>query len=455
MTLPVWYSAMVLLLVAWPLHNLAVALAALRSPREHAPIEQPELVFWIVIPALNEERVISRTVQAALALDAPPTPVRVLVVDDASTDATPDALAAIDDPRLHVLRRELPDARRGKGEALNAGYRYVREQVGEEAAATVLGVIDGDGRASPGTLRAVSLAFADPEVCAVQGRVRIHNRETLLGLLQDMEFCCVADASQRLRDRLGSVGLGGNGQFVRLAVLADFGDAPWSSCLVEDLELGLRLHLIGYRIRYRPEMTVTQQGVTDPRRLVQQRARWAQGNLQCARYLSGLFGSRQIGSIGLLDFLQYLIVPWLVVPLSMLVLVVGGTTAAALASRVTIPGLVAAPQDAVWAVSLWIALLALPGLLWATVHRLRYGDEPLSRCLVAGLAYPGFLLLGVLATWLAMMRYLARRNSWAKTERVTEPLAASHQLPKDVQAQHRRASRDAFGHDDPPTGGET
>ncbi|MGH2968452.1 MAG: hypothetical protein ACRDK0_05240 [Solirubrobacteraceae bacterium] len=38
------------------------------------------------------------------------------------------------------------------------------------------------------------------------------------------------------RDPLGSVGLGGNGQFVRLSALQDMGDSPWSRCLTEDLD---------------------------------------------------------------------------------------------------------------------------------------------------------------------------------------------------------------------------
>ena len=119
--------------------------------------------------------------------------------------------------------------------------------------------------------------------------------------------------------------MGGNGQFTRLAELARFGDHPWSRCLVEDLELGLRLHLNGVRIRYSRSATITQQAVVDPKRLLRQRTRWAQGNLQCAGYLKQLLRSRQVGSIGLLDYLHYLVAPWLVVPMSLLV----GATAVA------------------------------------------------------------------------------------------------------------------------------
>jgi hypothetical protein len=49
----------------------------------------------------------------------------------------------------------------------------------------------------------------------------------------------------------------------------------------------------------------------------------------------------------------------------------------------------------------------------------RYRDEPLCRCLL----YPVFLLLGILASWRALGRHVAGRNSWAKIERSADPVA--------------------------------
>jgi 1,2-diacylglycerol 3-beta-glucosyltransferase len=122
-----WVLVMLALLLLWPAHNAVLAVFAWWRPRAHRSDRTEGLRFWIVIPALNEERVVAATVAAALALDTPEHPVKVLVVDDGSTDGTPGILAGIDDPRLHVLRREPPEARKGKGEALNAAYRLIRD----------------------------------------------------------------------------------------------------------------------------------------------------------------------------------------------------------------------------------------------------------------------------------------------------------------------------------------
>ncbi|SDN96096.1 Glycosyltransferase, catalytic subunit of cellulose synthase and poly-beta-1,6-N-acetylglucosamine synthase [Lentzea jiangxiensis] len=429
-------AVMLVLLLFWPGYNLVLALFVWCRPkarRAEVPARDP-LQYWIIIPALNEERVVANTVRSALALDGARTPVQVVVVDDGSDDGTPRVLAEIDDHRLHVLRRTLPDARRGKGEALNHAYRYVRG-IAEEAGTvhcTIIGVIDGDGRGEPGMLTEISSYFARRSVGAVQCRVRIHNRTTLLAFLQDLEFGCVVDASQSLRDLVGTVGLGGNGQFVRLSTLTGLGDAPWSACLVEDLELGLRVHLTGRRIRYAAYATITQQGLVDVKRLLRQRTRWGQGNLQCLRYVPKLVRAKSVGSVALLEFLQYLLTPWLVAPMTLLITALMGVNFYAQFSGHEFAGFTANGSDALPALGIWLVALVLPGLVWGVVHRLRNHDEPLPRCLLVGLAYPAFLVLGSFSTSRALYRHFARRTTWAKTERLAEKEVPAPVAPQPV-----------------------
>lgn len=419
---------MLVLLLSWPV--LTLAMAAIATLRESVPEPGGGLRhYWIVIPALNEARVLQHTVQAALALHSARCPVRVLVIDDGSDDETPEVLRRTNHPRLHVLRREPPEARTGKGPALNAGFRLIREYALAEKAvdSTIVGVIDADGAGSRTMISdTVDRYFGDPVVGAVQCRVRIKNRYRLLGLLQDIEFACVANASQVFRDLVDSVGLGGNGQFVRLRELMRLGDAPWSRCLVEDLDVGLRLHLAGVRIRYSQVAVVRQQAIVQIGRLVRQRARWAQGNLQCARYLLNLSRSRQVRSLGLVDYLAYLVSPWLTVPMSIAVLAVISLMVTGLVSGNSMGGFIATGPAVSSALTLWVAMIFLPGVLWGLWHRWQIGDEPLWRCLLAGVCYPFFLLLGVVATWRGLAQHLSGRTAWAKTEReVTDPRSAA------------------------------
>jgi glycosyltransferase involved in cell wall biosynthesis len=96
--------------------------------------EQPRLTFFF--PAYNEEENVTETVRRALEEVGPLVDgsIEVLVIDDGSTDRTPelvDALAAAD-PRVRVHHQ----ANRGYGGALRAGI--------ENARGGLIGFSDGD-----------------------------------------------------------------------------------------------------------------------------------------------------------------------------------------------------------------------------------------------------------------------------------------------------------------------
>ncbi|MFC3993732.1 glycosyltransferase [Actinoplanes siamensis] len=424
------------ILLAWPLSTVILVWFAVRYVGTHrATVVNKALAsgggkpeqFWIIVPALNEEAVVANTVAAALRLRGPAgTLTRVLVVDDGSDDRTPEVLATIDHPRLHVMRRELPEARQGKGEALNAAYRLIASLTASEgvpAERVALGIIDGDGQGSDNILAEVGRLMGDTKVGAVQVQVRIRNRDKLLGAVQDLEFGAIVDACQNMRDALDTVGLGGNGQFSRLSTLISLGSAPWSSCLVEDMELGLRMHLQGVSIRYTSRASVTQQAVVDIKRLARQRTRWAQGNLQCARYLGSLFTSGNIARTALVEILHYLVSPWANAVVTVMLTLTG--TAGVLGLLTGHP----MPLLPTWvslgeSLGVWAVVTTFPGLVWVLVHRAKRADEAMPRMLLAALAYPLFLLLGLTATYRALGRQLTGKQAWAKTERlVEEPLA--------------------------------
>jgi len=80
------------------------------------------------MPVFNEERTIGEAIQAVLAAPLPEGAEReVVVVDDASTDGTPDRLAKYTgDARVRVFRS---DRNRGKGAALRRGFGEARGDI--------------------------------------------------------------------------------------------------------------------------------------------------------------------------------------------------------------------------------------------------------------------------------------------------------------------------------------
>ena len=194
----------------------------------------------------------------------------------------------------------------------------------------IVGVIDADGRldaTSPALISGTGY-FGDDHVGAVQIKVRLFRgdehglagtlkateRGRRLVRLQDVEFTAVFAAIQTLRRHVGSVGMGGNGQFARLSVLDEIAaehGTPWHGALLEDFELGLHVLLAGYKTEYCHDACVAQEGLPTLRALVRQRSRWAQGAMQCVRYLWPILRSKRIATGGALEITYFLFLPWL------------------------------------------------------------------------------------------------------------------------------------------------
>ncbi|MFE0042661.1 glycosyltransferase [Streptomyces albireticuli] len=217
---------------------------------------------------------------------------RIVVVDDGSDDATARIVRAVGGDRVTLVRRTPPAARQGKGAALNAGLRTVREQAGQEdldLGRVLVCVLDADGRMTPGSASRVTLRFADPAVGGVQLAVRIRGRHRWALRLQDLEFWALSALTQFGQIATGTVSMGGNGQFSRLCALDSIGPRPWSDSLTEDLDLGIGLVARGWTVTSTTTAFVSQQGLTSPRRLLRQRARWYHGHMSAIRRLPELW----------------------------------------------------------------------------------------------------------------------------------------------------------------------
>ncbi|WP_292899325.1 glycosyltransferase family 2 protein [Microbacterium sp.] len=120
----------------------------------------------IVIPAFNEEAVIGRCLEAVLAQTV--RPAEVIVVDNRSTDATREVVAAMiaDNPGagIRLLRQ---DDRQGLIPTRNAGM--------DVAIGDVLGRIDADTTLKPDWVAQVTRVFADPATDAVSGPMEYYD----------------------------------------------------------------------------------------------------------------------------------------------------------------------------------------------------------------------------------------------------------------------------------------
>lgn len=397
-----------------------------RARRRHVAGVPDDKTVVFVVPCLNEERVLGASLERLMSLQHPR--VQILVIDDGSDDGTAEIARSHPDPRVHLFQRVLPQARQGKGEALNAAIQYLRTSeliAGIPHSDVVVCVMDADGRLDPHALANVMPLFANRRLGAVQIGVRINNRrQNLLARMQDLEFVLYTHVFQRGRRHLGSVGLGGNGQFVRLTALDGLGASPWSRSLTEDLDLGVRILMDGWETEFCSTSSVHQQGLVDAKRWIKQRTRWFQGHLQ-----------------------SWHLVPWILRDLS-------GTRRADLVYHLTSPFLLLLTSFLSAAFALWtldVALSIVAGTAafsawWLSAYLIAFGPAVVFGLVywsqekhnglnpVAAVAllhvYVLYATLWYISGWKAAYRAVRGHNGWSKTERIVE-----NDKPMDTSAE--------------------
>jgi 1,2-diacylglycerol 3-beta-glucosyltransferase len=229
----------------------------------------------LVVSAHNEENVIEQLAANLGQLDYPADRYEVWVIDDRSSDRTPQLLDELVTKYLplQVLHRTTGSG--GKSGALN--------QVLPLLTGELIGVFDADAQVAPDFLQQLIPYFVNPRVGAVQMRKSIANAPTNW-LTQGQSIEMTMDAYiQQQRIATGGIGeLRGNGQFLRRQALLDCGG--WNEeTITDDLDLTLRLHLQGWDIDLAPWPCVQEEGVTTLAALWPQRQRWGEGGYQ--RYL--------------------------------------------------------------------------------------------------------------------------------------------------------------------------
>jgi cellulose synthase/poly-beta-1,6-N-acetylglucosamine synthase-like glycosyltransferase len=376
---------------------------------------------YFLVPCLNEEAVIGTTVRGLLQNPNS----RVIVIDDASDDRTAEIAREEGQGRALVLSRTLPNARLGKGPALNAAFELVKADVAERELDTkqvLICVMDADGRLSRDAVSVVAPLFDDPEVGGVQLAVRIRNKHQLITRVQDFEFWGLSATSQFGRVSTGTVSLGGNGQFTRLSALLALDDDPWSTSLTEDLDLAITMLLAGWKLTTTPLASVEQQAVDSLKRLVKQRTRWFQGHMTCGKRLGDVWKSPDLSHSACIEVSLYLLVPWLLVLPWSIVFHIGlyemirhavdGSNSLVLGSNLL---------SRVVYVFTWYALSFFPSIVSGMLYYRREKACSLPKAYLVGHALVLGNYLAYTACWRAFFRMLRGKDGWDKTSRSSEP----------------------------------
>lgn len=266
--IPLVVASYQFLLIGWHFRRLHYANCAPYLPRTA-----------ILIPAWNEAAVLGASIDRLMGLEYPRESLRVYVIDDASTDETPQVVAAkaAQYPGCIVhLRREVGG--QGKAHTLNHGLTQILASDWMQA---VL-IMDSDVIYEPPSLRLMTRHLADPEVGSVTAYIKEGSRPgNYLARFIGYEYITAQAAARRSQNVLGAIAcLAGGAQLHSRANLEAIGGQIDTGTLAEDTITTIKTQLRGARVVFEPHAVVWAEEPDSIGGLWKQRLRWARGNVQ-------------------------------------------------------------------------------------------------------------------------------------------------------------------------------
>jgi len=229
-------------------------------------------VISIGIPAYNEGRTITKTIDSIVKSDYPQGKIEIIVVDDGSKDNTVKVVEGLikkyKDFDIKIRTKE----NGGKASAVNVALKMARGEI--------FGVVDADSRIEKDCMRLLVPHFDKEGVGAVISRIKVDQPKIIIEKIQRFEYI-MSNMIRRLMARLGTLSLTpGVLSVYKTKLIRKMGGFDENrKNLTEDLEIAMRLKYYGYNVEMEPKSithTLVPQGL---KILWKQRIRWARGHI--------------------------------------------------------------------------------------------------------------------------------------------------------------------------------
>ena len=357
----------------------------------------------ILIPAHNEEKVIARTIEAMLRLEYPKEKLKIMVINDGSTDGTRDIIEgyARADHRIELFNVPKDEGGKGKSRALNLGVQRVTSDV--------IAIYDADNTPDKDSLRyLVAQLLTNNELGAAIGKFRTINKNVnLLTKFINIETLSFQSMLQAGRWQMHNIAtLPGTNFVMWTRLIRQLGG--WDEqALTEDSELSIRIYQEGYKIKFVPYAMTYEQEPQSWRVWVHQRTRWVRGNSYVlAKFLKRIpkFRSKRLMFDVLYTLLLYYVFFFAIVT-SDLLFILG---AANLVS-ISLPG----PYTFVWIMAFFL-------FLFETMLAISYdGEDKWKQLPILVVMYftycQAWIYIVVKAWWLEYVK--KEKRTWDKTIR--------------------------------------
>lgn len=239
----------------------------------------------IIIPCYNTGKTVIGTVKSLLSLDYPKDKLKLIIVDDGSTDDTWQMIQKFtENPNIRIFHKK----NGGKYTALNMGL--------EVTETPFMGCLDPDSFVDSQALKRIMTYFLEEEVMAVAPSIIVDRPKNILQGAQKAEYD-MSIYNKKMLAFLGGIHVApGPFSIFRKKVFDDLG--PYRHAHnTEDQEIALRMQENHYRIEHCPDAYVYTIVPNTVKKLYRQRLRWIYGFIRNAIDYRRLLFKKKYGTL--------------------------------------------------------------------------------------------------------------------------------------------------------------
>lgn len=249
--------------------------------------------FNAIVPAYNEEKSITATLQSLVNLDYPKEKIEIIVVNDGSKDRTKEKVEEFitQHPSSNIFLLNL-EKNQGKGKAMNQGLALAK---GEYFAC-----LDADSFVAPNALQAMLPYFEqDRNVAAICPLLKVKNPQSILQKVQWYEYI-VNMFYKFLNAKLDCIHVTpGPFSVYKTEVIKKLGGYD-ETTITEDLEIAIRLQKHHYKIIQTFDTVVETMVPSTWKKLFRQRIRWYKGSVDNSFKYKKLIFNKKYGDFGMI-----------------------------------------------------------------------------------------------------------------------------------------------------------
>ncbi|MFZ2522675.1 MAG: glycosyltransferase family 2 protein [Minisyncoccia bacterium] len=242
----------------------------------------------IIVPCWNEETTVSKTINSLLKLDYPKNKLKIMVIDDGSTDNTWGVVQKFSsNTQVELYTKE----NGGKYTALNLGL--------SKSQSDLVGCLDADSYVSGDALKKIVTYFEDKQVMAVAPSIKLWEPKNFLQLLQKVEYGFGIFTRKMFHYMQAIYITPGPFSIFRREVFDKLGGYKHAHN-TEDIEVALRMQKNGMKIVHAHNAYVYTVPPKTIRKLLKQRVRWSYGFIKNASDYRDMFFKKEYGNVGMI-----------------------------------------------------------------------------------------------------------------------------------------------------------